>query len=70
MNYLINRLNEEFDKQIPLWVVNSIENIPEEWEKILIRDPKNLEAKRLIQLAKEAGITDRIRRFYFTGKAR
>lgn len=30
----------------------------EEWEKILIRDPKNIEAKRLIQLAKEAGITD------------
>lgn len=30
----------------------------EEWEKILIRDPGNLEAKKYIQLAKEAGITD------------
>ncbi len=30
----------------------------EEWEKILIRDPKNSDAKKLIQLAKEAGITD------------
>ncbi len=30
----------------------------EEWEKILLRDPQNYEAKKYIQLAREAGITD------------
>lgn len=30
----------------------------EEWEKVLLRDPNNYEAKKYIHLAKEAGITD------------